>query len=319
MALKKIKTIIIGLGSIGFLYEKNNKRNTVLTHSKAIKITKQFELLAGIDSDKSKRNLFNKKYNIEAFSNINLCFQKFKPDLVVISSPTKSHEEILNQLLKYKFIKIIVCEKPFTGDYIKAKTIYKKYRNSGIDLHINFLRRYNKALVKLRQDIINNKLGKFYKGTVFYNKGVFENGSHFIDLMTGFFGNFKKINIINKGRRWKNNDYEIEFIIKYKDISINFIPLNNDFYTYGNFKIFSNSHMIEYNDDENIKVYKNKNNPIYSNEKKLYLFKTYSYIKNQSILFLYDYLIKIYFNNKKNNFIPDTTLETLKILNKIRN
>ena len=317
MKINKIQTVIIGLGSIGFSYEKKNRLNAVLSHAKAIKQIDKFKLLAGIDSKKNKRNLFSKEYNVDTFPNIHSCFKKFNPDLVIVSTPTKSHEEFLTQLIKYKFIKIIVCEKPFTGDYNKAKLIYKKYQNLPIDLHVNFLRRYNKALIKLRQNIIKNKFGKFYKGTVFYNKGIRENGSHFIDLMNSFFGNCKGIKIIKNGRRWTNNDYEVEFIIYYKDISINFIPLNNNFYTYGNFKIFSNSHMIEYNDDEDIKIYKNKKNPIYKNEKKLFLNETYSYIKNQSILFLYDYLVKIYYYNQKNNMVPDTTLETLKILKRL--
>jgi len=53
--------------------------------------------------------------DINAFSNI---------DIVFVCSSTNSHYEVVKKCLAAD-IKIIFCEKPFTGDYDKAIELYK--------------------------------------------------------------------------------------------------------------------------------------------------------------------------------------------------
>ena len=56
--LKKIKTLIVGLGKVGFEYDKNHIQSShILTHSKALKKNKNYKLIGGVDIDKKKRIL----------------------------------------------------------------------------------------------------------------------------------------------------------------------------------------------------------------------------------------------------------------------
>ena len=53
-----------------------------------------------------------------------------------------------------------------------------------------------------------------------YSKGIYNNASHFINLILFLFGDFKKINILEKKKIKK--DYLVNFILKKKNININF-------------------------------------------------------------------------------------------------
>ena len=57
------KTLIIGLGNIGFGYDLINSTNTNLTHSKVIHNHKKFELSGAVDINMQKCKKFANKYS----------------------------------------------------------------------------------------------------------------------------------------------------------------------------------------------------------------------------------------------------------------
>ena len=66
--LKKLKTLIIGLGNVGFEYDKNILGNSIIfSHSQAVKKNKYYRLVAGVDKNKKKRELFKKKYKVKVY------------------------------------------------------------------------------------------------------------------------------------------------------------------------------------------------------------------------------------------------------------
>ena len=71
-----IKTIIVGLGNIGLLYDYKNK--FIKTHSKAIDENKKFDLIGAIDPNKTRRSYFVKNFilffNLYIFSVIFFIF-----------------------------------------------------------------------------------------------------------------------------------------------------------------------------------------------------------------------------------------------------
>ena len=69
--MKPIKTLIIGLGQIGMLYDLNHENpNLVLTHSKAVSQNKYFELVGGVDKDDMRCREFSKQFRKKAFKEI---------------------------------------------------------------------------------------------------------------------------------------------------------------------------------------------------------------------------------------------------------
>jgi len=93
--MKKIKnTILIGLGSVGALYDRIDNRLTT-THLKSLNILKQYNLNYTVDLDKNKKKIIKNFKNINFTSNLNVIKKEINKDtLVVLSSPTKTHLKI---------------------------------------------------------------------------------------------------------------------------------------------------------------------------------------------------------------------------------
>ena len=110
--MNKYKVAVIGLGNVGQLYDyKNSSKNIILTHCKAISLHPSFELVAGVDIDENNCKNFREKFAKPVFQSINELCIKHKPDVFVIASPTKTHNEIFHEIINYS-PDCIILEKP---------------------------------------------------------------------------------------------------------------------------------------------------------------------------------------------------------------
>ena len=63
-----IKTILLGIGNIGAIYDINKKIG--ITHSSVLQKNKNFEIIAAIDKNSKKRKLFEKNYKVKSYKNL---------------------------------------------------------------------------------------------------------------------------------------------------------------------------------------------------------------------------------------------------------
>ena len=204
-----IDTLILGLGRIGLEHEL--KKNSIKTHSKSVFFNKNFKLLCGIDTKKSRRTIYEKKYKSKAFNNLNKLPLYFSPELVIIATPTYLHKKNFQDVVKIKSVKYILIEKPISYNYSDTKYIINICKKKNILLFVNFIRRSNPGLVNLKK-ILNNKKKNYI--TIYYNNGFINSGIHYLNLMKYYFGNpinleIKKI--INKTKYDFNIDVDILF------------------------------------------------------------------------------------------------------------
>ena len=204
-----IDTLILGLGRIGLEHEL--KKNSIKTHSKSVFFNKNFKLLCGIDTKKSRRTIYEKKYKSKTFNNLNKLPLYFSPELVIIATPTYLHKKNFQDVVKIKSVKYILIEKPISYNYSDTKYIINICKKKNILLFVNFIRRSNPGLVNLKK-ILNNKKENYI--TIYYNNGFINSGVHYLNLMKYYFGNpinleIKKI--INKTKYDFNIDVDILF------------------------------------------------------------------------------------------------------------
>ena len=314
----KIKSVvIIGLGNIGFKYDLEIK-NIIISHTKAILNHNGFNLISGIDENKKNRNIFEKKFNIKTYSSISECFVNCNPDIVVISSPAKTHYSLIKKIIEYGHSKLIICEKPFTDTYLESKKLLSILAKKNVKLIVNYTRRFNPAIIELKYIIKKLITKDYFKGVVFYSKDLKENGSHLIDLMIYFFGEVKSFEIINKKKINRENYHFPDFLISFLKADITFINLANLEYIENSFTLFSKNYSFLYKDDKNILIQKSKINDYTKYEKNLNNYKCIKYKKNINLLFLYNHIFKN-FNNKKLFQISNqtTSSKTLFIVEKI--
>jgi hypothetical protein len=201
--LKKIKTIIIGLGNIGLNYDYNLSDSFILTHARAIDRNSSFKILCGIDKDKKQLLKFSNKYQCPGFKSLSKFNQLNKTiivDFVIISVKENSHLITIKQVFKYYKPKVILCEKPLGANGIDAESIVNLCEKNQTKLFINYTRNtdYNfKYLVKF--------LKKKTDGVVRYRKSFIKNASHFLALFRVVLG---KVTLIKKN---KLSNYSVHF------------------------------------------------------------------------------------------------------------
>ena len=219
---KKIKTIIIGLGKVGLEYDYD-KKNFFLTHTKALFYHKNFDLLCGVDRSIKQLIKFKKKYNLPTTTSIDEALIKFRPELVVISTSTYSHYKILKDVSNFSTIKIIMLEKPGARDFKEFKKIINLCKKNKIKLFINYFRLFNGYFEKILNLIKQNKN---FEIIIKYNRGLFNNVSHYLGFLSLFLTNLKNIKIINKNYNFIN-DPQPDFVLSYNNAKVYFIKNNN--------------------------------------------------------------------------------------------
>ena len=180
LEFKKKSACIIGLGKIGFSYNSSSKFK-IKSHYKALKKSKYFNLVAGIDHKRNKK--FN-KFNLPIFKNIKILSKNFNPYLLIISVPTKYHLEVFNDAIKYLKPKIILFEKPLTNNYVDAKRIVNLCKKKKIYLFVNYIRNYLPNLSQLKKLVSNKKV----LVTLNYSGNFLNDFCHYFYLFDYLFG-----------------------------------------------------------------------------------------------------------------------------------
>ena len=177
----KISVLVVGLGKIGMEYDLKNNYN--LTHFNSFYKNKKFKVVGVCDTN-LKKKIFFKEKKIKFFSNYKQALKILKPKVVVVSTTTNKHYEILLNSLKHKSVKLILCEKPFclnTKQAIKIKLLDKLNK-----VYVNYMRSADDIFYKKVIKKIKNNKNLFIE--IFYKGSVLNNASHYIHLLTKYFG-----------------------------------------------------------------------------------------------------------------------------------
>ncbi|EMF79968.1 oxidoreductase, NAD-binding domain protein [Leptospira weilii serovar Topaz str. LT2116] len=191
-----IPVLLIGLGRIASLLEKDSLRNRPCTHAGTFFSPwgkKKFFLVGAIDPSEDRRNRFCKDWNIPKI----LCFPDFKnwtfsfyssqskkdnvnstdlrwkkkgrnsphsnsidlaSCLVVIATPSETHYELAKAAIDFGFRRLLV-EKPVCHSLSLARKLAKLCRETGTDLRVNHERRYHPLYIQVRKWIQEETYG----------------------------------------------------------------------------------------------------------------------------------------------------------------
>ncbi len=242
-----LSTLIIGLGQIGMGYDLNqDAEKYVLSHARAFSIHPKFKLVAGVDLDEKNRVSFTNEYNCPAYSNTENAIAKHHPDVVVVACPTDYHYETVKKILEAHAPKAIICEKPLAYKLEEARNIVSDCASCNTLLFVNYMRRSEPGVLEITRRINNGKIASPVKGVVWYSKGLFNNGSHFLNLLQEWLGGSLECNIHSKGRLWNGNDPEPDFSITFEKGEIIFIAANEENYSHYTIELVSASGRLRY-------------------------------------------------------------------------
>ena len=251
----KNTVLIVGLGQIGLQYDLNlNQDEYTLTHAHAFSLHNSFNLLGAVDIDKEQRNIFSNKYGLPTYSNLNEALKAHNPDIIVISSNTSKHANILNEILQSLSPKIILCEKPLSYSLGDAQKMIDLCEKSGISLFVNYIRRSDPGVIEIKKLIESSKFKKNYKGVCWYSKGFIHNGSHFFNLLSYWLGPMTKFNLISDNKkRATHNDFEPDIEVEFEKGKILFISAWEEYFSHYTLELLSPNGRIRY-DNEGSKI-----------------------------------------------------------------
>ena len=84
------------------------------------------------------------------------------------------------------------------------------------------------------------------KGVVWYSKGIWNNGSHFLNLLELWLGPCRNIQFISKGQAYSNFDSDYDFIAHFDKGEINFCSSLERTHTYNSIELISSSGRLAY-------------------------------------------------------------------------
>ncbi len=129
--MRKIKTAIIGVGSLG------------QHHARILAKHPDSELVAIVDSDLKRSEKLAKTYNTSAFADINGLAGK--AEAAVIAVPTPAHYQIARALLNAGIHCLV--EKPFTSTVEEAEELIEISIKQNLVLQVGHIERFNPAVV----------------------------------------------------------------------------------------------------------------------------------------------------------------------------
>lgn len=183
--ISPLSVLLVGCGNIAGIFDQGRSPNELpFTHAGAYTRDGRFKLAACVEPDDERRSEFMTVWNIPSgFRVIEEVLESgHQFDVISICSPTNCHGHDLQVALRLT-PKIVFCEKPVTTSVAETERLIWEYAQSKIQLAVNYSRRWDHDMAKLRADMGAGRWGQLRTVVGCYNKGILNNGSHLVDLL----------------------------------------------------------------------------------------------------------------------------------------
>lgn len=184
-----IKTMVVGCGGIGMLYDpaSPDPRHVPQSHALAISRNPRFVLCGLVDPDSARQAEARARYPDVVVATDLSELQGMVPDLVVVATPSALRLAVVEQALALG-ARHIFCEKPLALTGAEAETILGICRSANVGLTVNFSRRLNKSLADVAKSLSGLELGRVQVAQGTYRGALSNNGAHLLDLATWLLG-----------------------------------------------------------------------------------------------------------------------------------
>jgi len=214
---KPFTSAVIGLGNIGMGYDFNLPScDYVYSHVRALQQNTNFQLIGAVDPDLELQQSFRALTGLPAYGCLKNLLVEMKPEVIIIAAPTSTHRSLLEEILGRYHPRAILCEKPLAVTGEDSRWMYRACQDARVPIFINFIRRADPAVQEIRNRIAKGVIATPLKAVVWYSKGMFHNGSHFVDLMSYWLGSILSVRLISSGRNLGFHDAEPDFEINFQ-------------------------------------------------------------------------------------------------------
>lgn len=143
-----VRTGIIGLGKMG------------ISHCAILGAHPDVDLVAVCDASALVIDAFKKYSRFECFNDYPKMIDSMHLDAIVIASPTKFHEEMVNYALDNQIH--VFCEKPFSLDFKKGKLLADKAKKLNLINQVGYHNRFLGTFEETKKLLKSNLIGEVY-------------------------------------------------------------------------------------------------------------------------------------------------------------
>lgn len=239
--------LLIGLGNVGVGYDASDGSSAkVLSHARAFSRHPAFRLAGGVDPDADCRIRLEANYGVPAYTDINTAMRELLPDVVVVATPTALHLQAVMEVFAVKRPQAILCEKPLSYDIAEARQIVDTCTDQGCALYVNFFRHAEPGVKEIRARLTDGRIGSPLKGVVWYSKGIFNSGVHFISLLQNLLGDVSSVKLIKSGRLWRGIDPEPDVDITFAVGRVVFLAAREEDFFHNAFELIAANGRLRY-------------------------------------------------------------------------
>jgi predicted dehydrogenase len=176
---------LVGAGRIGSEFQD--------CHCNAYKVNPDTDLIAIFDKRFQKAIDAGAKWDVPVIGGQYWNMGELGIDIVSICTPPQTHLEIVKDMLVCnQTLQAIYCEKPITIDIDEAKEMIAICKERNVILQVNHQRRFGRP-------------------TFTYSRGIFNTGTHMVDMLRQYFGEVTDVS--------KN-------LLHFKDITVDIVELD---------------------------------------------------------------------------------------------
>lgn len=221
MDKKSTKIAVVGTGGWG----KNH-----------VRVLNDLGVLTAIcDSDENRTTMLSKKYNINSYSSLNqLLENETKLDACLVCTPTKTHFQVAQQIMKNK-INVFV-EKPLSFSSIECEKLAKLSESNDVILTAGYIERFNPAVQDLKQIIDENTYGELLM-MEFHRENrmplhikdvgiIYDTSVHDIDTAMFIFNSKPNVVFARAGKRFHNSEDFATIMLGFPDQKVAIIASN---------------------------------------------------------------------------------------------
>lgn len=182
--IQTYKAAVIGCGRIGSGQDLQSRSLGIYSHCEAFRVCQSTDLVAVCDPNADALEKCQARWSApEAFKNVEDLLATSKPQVVSICVPDRQHAPVARLVLEAPSTRCVILEKPLAASLPEALEIVEIADRRAIPLLVNYTRRYCESHRQLREFVQGGGLGRFISISGLYTKGIFHNGTHWIDLL----------------------------------------------------------------------------------------------------------------------------------------
>lgn len=241
------RVLIIGLGQIGMAYDLSlDPAQHILSHARAFALNPAFFVVGGADLSLAARDRFTHHYGTPAYADVATAVRETKPDVVVVATPTAQHLETVLAVFAAGRPRVLVCEKPLAHTFADGRALTLACTQNDCRLYVNYMRRSDPTAAALRAHLADGRIATPLKGVVWYAKGLYNNASHFINLLEDLLGPVTAMERVAPGAYRSDGDPEPDFTLRYARGTITFLATRAEDYIHNSMEWIAPNGRLRY-------------------------------------------------------------------------